>query len=405
MNILVLNAGSSSLKAHLYELDGDTLPSGACPVRPAARAALELRHGSTGPRLTVERNGSPQSAALPSDTPRTELFRRTVEALLPDETTASARGIQLAGHRIVHGGADLTEPTELDDGTVRKLEELVALAPLHLPPELEALRAARALTGGGCRHIGVFDTAFHRTLPLEAKVYPLPYAWFEQGVQRFGFHGINHRYCMTRAAHHLGREPRALRVITCHLGSGCSIAAIANGISVDTSMGFTPLDGIAMGTRPGAIDPGIVTWMLRRGMSLDTVDEALLKGSGLLGVSGVSGDMRDILQAAEQGNERAALAYEIFVRQLTKTIAGAVTVLGGLDALVFTAGIGEHSPKVRADVAARLAMFGVRIDPSRNALQGTDRIISPERAAPAVLVVEANEEWQIVCECVERKRS
>jgi acetate kinase len=248
--------------------------------------------------------------------------------------------------------------------------------------------------------VAVFDTSFHRRLPEAAAVYPGPYEWLARGIRRYGFHGINHQYCAERASQLLGRELNSLKLVTCHLGNGCSLAAIRNGRSVDTTMGFTPLDGLMMGTRSGSIDPGILTYLLREEkVTGQQIDDLLNKKSGLLGISGFSGDMRQIVPAMKGGNPRAKLAFEMFVHRLQAGIGAMVAVLGGIDALVFTAGIGENSQELRAAACANFAFLGLKLDATKNQQSTADQEISLADSAVRVLIVRAQEDWAIACDC------
>ena len=242
-----------------------------------------------------------------------------------------------------------------------------AFAPLHIDAELEGVRIVENLLGA-VPQVAVFDTGFHRQMPLSAAIYPGPYEWFESGIRRYGFHGINHRYCGERAAQFLGKDKEALKVVTCHLGNGCSLAAVDGSRSVDTTMGFTPLDGLMMGTRCGAVDPGILTFLMRQGqLDANEIDGVLNHKSGLLGISGISGDMRDILAAIGRGHERAKLAFDIYVHRLRAAIAAMAAAMGGMDVLVFTAGVGENSAEVRAAACDGLEFLGIRLDAQVNA--------------------------------------
>ena len=282
----------------------------------------------------------------------------------------------------------------------RQLPGVSLFAPLHNRAELEGMEIVGKLLGP-VPQVAVFDTGFHRTMPQSAAVYPGPYEWFEQGIRRYGFHGINHQYCAERAAQMLGRTSTSLRVVSCHLGNGCSLAAIRNGQSVDTTMGFTPLEGLMMGTRSGSVDPGILTYLMRQHkMTGEQLDEMLNKHSGLLGVSGISGDMRDVLAAAAKKNDRAKLALEIYVHRLQAGIGAMVAVLGGIDALVFTAGVGENSSEVRAAACENLSFLGVRLDPEKNARRSDNDIdISARDTAVRVFVIHAEEDWMIARAC------
>jgi acetate kinase len=243
-------------------------------------------------------------------------------------------------------------------------------------------------------------------MPLAAKVYPGPYEWFENGIHRYGFHGINHQYCAGRAARVLGRELNSLKVVSCHLGNGCSLAAIRGGQSIDTTMGFTPLEGLMMGTRSGSVDPGILTYLMRqKGISGQQLDEILNKQSGLLGVSGISGDLREILAAIKKGNARAKLALDIYVHRLQSGIGAMVAVLGGLAALIFSAGVGENSPEVRAATCENFGYLGLKLDPKKNLQSFSDKDIAASDSSVRVLVIHAQEDWAIAQECWKLKRT
>ncbi|HWC16667.1 MAG TPA: acetate/propionate family kinase, partial [Terriglobales bacterium] len=253
---------------------------------------------------------------------------------------------------------------------------------------------------GPVPQVAVFDTGFHPQLPLSAAIYPGPYEWFESGIRRYGFHGINHQYCASRAAQLLKKDSQSLKLVTCHLGNGCSVTAIDGGRSVDTTMGFTPLDGLMMGTRSGSVDPGILIYLLRqRHLDAEQIDEILNKKSGLLGISGFSSDMREILAAIERGHKRAKLAFDIFVHRLQTAIGGMAAVLGGMDALVFTAGIGENSAAVRAAACKSFAFLGLKIKNELNARPALDQEISTAGSKVRVLVIRAEEDWAIAAEC------
>jgi acetate kinase len=305
------------------------------------------------------------------------------------------------GHRVVHGGAVFHDSVRIDAKVKQTLAELSALAPLHNPPALAAIEAAeRALPH--VPQVAVFDTAFFAKLPPSAFVYPLPYEWYtDWGVRRFGFHGISHAYCASRAAEMLGRDLASLRLIICHLGNGCSASAVRGGAPVATSMGFTPLDGLMMGTRCGSVDPSILVHALRnKGVSADALDHALNHASGLLGVSGVSSDLREVEKAADAGNERARLALTIFADRVRQTIGAYAATMGGVDALVFTAGIGEHSARIRAAACDGLSCLGLHIDAGRNGSCRADADIATVDSPGRILVLHTREEWLIARETV-----
>lgn len=345
MKILVLNAGSSSLKCRYDEITG---PPPSDPPAPAWETSIDW----TGGDRTA---GDPTAAALQS-VPGT---------------------VDVVGHRIVHGGS-IHETSLLTDEVRQAIASASAIAPAHNRRELQVIDEARRFFGDRVRQVAVFDTAFHATLAPCAYVYPGPYAWLEEGIRRFGFHGISHQYVSRRAAELIGSEiPAPLRMVTCHLGNGASLAAVRDGKCVDTTMGFTPLEGLMMGSRSGSIDPGILIHLMRRhGSTADQLDHILNLESGLLGVSGISGDMREILAAMDNGNPRARLAFEIYAHRLLREIGGMIAVLGGLDALLFTGGVGENCAPLRARAAERL-----------------------EFLRPRILVVHAEEEWEIAREC------
>jgi acetate kinase len=253
---------------------------------------------------------------------------------------------------------------------------------------------------GDVPQVAVFDTGFHRRMPLVAQTYPGPYEWFEQGIRRYGFHGINHQYCSTRAARLIAKDLKSLKIVSCHLGNGCSVTGIRAGRSVETTMGFTPLDGLMMGTRSGSVDPGILIFLMRKyGLDADQIDDMLNKKSGLLGISGLSGDMRDVLAGMHAGNERAKLAFDLYTHGLRIAIGGMAAVLEGLDVLVFTAGVGENSPEVRAATCKGLDFLGVTINLNRNKERLLDADISSPDSRVKVLVIRAAEDWAIAGEC------
>jgi acetate kinase len=367
--VLVLNAGSSSLKASVLEVGAD----GRVAAPGAPLAATQTAWGSDATRV-VDRRATVGATLA-------ELWR----AGIAPETLAGA------GHRVVHGGMRFTAPTLIDETVLTELSALEELAPLHNAVALEAVRAQRELLPG-LPTVAAFDTGFHATLTEEAYVYPLPWRWYaEWGIRRFGFHGLSVAWSVRRAAELLGRDPGALRLVVAHLGSGCSVTGVDGGRSVSTSMGLTPLEGLAMGTRSGSVDPGILLHVLRqRGLSADQLAEALDHESGLLGISGLSGDMRELAAAAADGNRRARLAIDIFVRRAAAGICVAAASLPRLDALVFTGGIGEHAADVRAAIGARLATLSI---PAVAADHVTvDALLTAPGAPIAVLRVEARED-------------
>ena len=396
MKILVLNSGSSSQKACIYEIDDPI------PVHPPAylwEGRIEWR-GDTAMASVRTRSGIVQTKQV-NVTSREQVIQELLSTSWQGnvQVIGSHSEIDAVGHRIVHGGPHFDDPVVITPDVREAIAGASAFAPLHIDAELEGVKIVENLLGG-VPHVAVFDTGFHRQIPLPASIYPGPYEWFESGIRRYGFHGINHQYCACRAARLLGKDEAQLRLVICHLGNGCSLAAVQGGRSVDTTMGFTPLDGLMMGTRSGAVDPGILIFLMRRGqLSADGIDRLLNYGSGLLGVSGVSGDMRDILAAIERGHERAKLAFEIYVHRLRAAIAAMAAAMGGMDVLAFTAGVGENSAEVRAAACNGLDFLGVRLDACKNARPNLDADVSAASSHVRVLVIRAEEDWAIAREC------
>lgn len=380
----------------MYEVNG---PPGAEPQEPAWLGKIEW--DSSGARVEV-RNGAGASI---KERVAAEMRGGALELLLKALWTGKARAIgaasevEVAGHRVVQGGRNFREATRLTAEARKTIAALAPIAPLHNRAELEGMEIVERLFGA-VPQVAVFDTAFHRRMPEHATLYPGPYEWKEAGIQRYGFHGINHQYCAERAAHLLGRELNALRIVTCHLGNGCSLAAIHGGRSIDTTMGFTPLEGLMMGTRSGSIDPAIVTYLMReKDLSAQQIDEALNEKSGLMGISGISNDMREIVRAMREGNPRAKLAFEMFVYRLRLFIGAMSAALQGLDVLVFSGGIGENSRDVREETCKGLEFLGVKFDAKKNAERQGDYEISQWDSQVPVLVIRAQEDWAIAREC------
>jgi len=407
MNVLVLNSGSSSQKSCLYEI-GDALPDNP----PASIWEGKIEWIDDKAEYSIKNSRGVSRKDLTSVSSRGEAIERLLQSLWSGDTRAisAPSDIDVVGHRVVHGGPQHFVPSFVTAEVKSAIESVSVFAPLHNRAELQGMEIVAKLLGPAPQ-IAVFDTGFHRTMPLSAATYSGPYEWFEQGIRRYGFHGINHQYCAERAAQLLGKNPNSLKLVTCHLGNGCSLAAIREGRSVDTTMGFTPLEGLMMGTRSGSVDPGILTYLMRqKQVSGRQLDEVLNKKSGLLGVSGISSDMRQILAATKNGNEpaklaRAKLALGIYVHRLQSGIGAMIGVLGGVDALVFTAGVGENSPEVRAAVCDNFAFLGLRLDHGKNAQSPLDKDkdkdhdISAPDAAVRVLVIHAQEDWMIAREC------
>lgn len=367
--VLVVNAGSSSLKVKLLPQGWSFLVERIGGAVSASSSLGEV------PAVGVHDHAGALRACL-----------EVLEAHLP------LSEVRAVGHRVVHGGERYTAPVVVDEAVLAALEGLSHLAPLHNPPNLAGIRAARGLLDAP--QVAVFDTAFHATLPPHAYLYGLPRALYrERGVRRYGFHGPSHDFVTRRAAETLGRPREALKLVSLHLGNGASAAAVSGGRSVDTTMGMTPLAGLLMGTRAGDIDPGALLHLLQGGMNVTDLSETLNKRSGLLGLSGVSNDMRDVRRAAAQGNEDAAEAVAVFCYRVRLAVGAFAAAMGGLDAVVFTGGIGQHDAAVRAHTLEGLEFLGVRLEPARNEAHETR--ISEEGAGVAVLVIPTDEERMI----------
>jgi acetate kinase len=398
MKILVLNAGSSSQKSCLYELN-DVLPDR--PPQPLWEAQIDWNHREGVAELKVETaSGTEQEEEFASDS-RQAAISRMLETLWQGKTQVinSLNEIDIVGHRVVHGGQDYQQSTLISPDVKEAIARLSVFAPVHNPVNLEGIEALEKILPNRPQ-VAVFDTAFHAQLPPAAFVYPGPYEWLEDGIRRYGFHGISHQYCARRAAQILNRDLTHLRLISCHLGNGCSLAAIRGGWSVDTTMGFTPLDGLMMGSRSGAIDPGIIIHLLRRSdLTAEKLDNILNRNSGLKGISGVSSDMRQIGEAITQGNERAQLALDIYIHRLRAGIGAMLASLGGLDALIFTAGVGENSAVVRAAACEAFGFLGLKLDGEKNQHSPVDEDIAAVDSAARVLVIHTQEDWEIAREC------
>jgi acetate kinase len=398
MKVLVLNAGSSSLKSCLYEL-AEPLPQ--TPPAPLWEGSVEWENPFRNVRLWARR----QSLPVIDEQPRIRSEGAAAEHLLrtlwegPARVLESPGEVDVVGHRVVHGGEKYSAPARVTAEVKQEIRRLSMFAPEHNPAEADGIETAERIFKSRPQ-VAVFDTAFHQTLPNHAFVYPGPYSWYERGIRRYGFHGISHQYCAGRAAQVLAKDLESLRMVTCHLGHGCSLAAVQNGRSVDTTMGFTPLEGLMMGSRCGTIDPGILIHLLREEKySADRLEVLLNRESGLLGVSGVSDDLRQVLSAIESGNARARLAFDTFIHRLRQSMGAMIASLGGVDALAFTAGIGENSPEVRAAACAGFEFLGLKLDRRKNLESPVDCDIATPDSAVRVLVVAAREDWAIAREC------
>jgi acetate kinase len=404
MNILVLNAGSSSLKASLYRLAGKELPLD--PVVPLWTG--EIDWNSTGTAVLAAKTVDNSTKAERSGTNRTADIHDLLNWIWSGKTQIinSIQEIDIIGHRVVHGGEKYRQPTLINAEVKAEIDRLSIYAPLHNPANLMGINIVESISPN-MPQIAVFDTAFYGDLLEVAYVYPVPYQWLERGIRKYGFHGISHQYCTQRAAKLLERDLKELRLISCHLGNGCSLAAVEFGRCIDTTMGFTPLDGLMMGTRCGSIDPGIILHLLReQEYTVTELDHILNFESGLSGVSGVSNDLREIDKATAAGNIRAKLALDIYIDRLAAKLGSLLPNLGGVDALIFTGGVGENHAGIRAAVADKLAFLGVEIDPALNSLPMTfDRDLATSQSQVRILAIHTQEEWQIAMICSQYSQS
>lgn len=397
MKILVLNAGSSSQKSCLYEL-GAELPKSY--IEPLWYATIDWTQKSGAAIFQVKTHlGASLEEELPVEE-RQKAIAYMLNTLWRGSTSVISQlsDINIVGHRVVHGGNQYNKATFVTPEVKAAITQFAPLAPTHNPANLEGIEAIEQILPQ-IPQIVVFDTAFHSQLPLAAAVYPGPYDWFEQGIRRYGFHGISHQYCTKRAAQILGKPLESLRIISCHLGNGCSLAAVKNGVCIDTTMGYTPLEGLMMGTRSGSIDPSILIHLMRQGMDAEAIADILNKQSGLKGLSGISSDMRQILQAKEEGNQRAQLAFDVYIHRLRSHMGAMLASLGGIDAIIFTGGVGENSAQVRFAALEAFKFLGVKINPDQNEHSPADTDIAADDSAVRVMVVHTQEDWAIANEC------
>ncbi|MFH1652197.1 MAG: acetate kinase [Chloroflexota bacterium] len=393
MKILVINCGSSSIKYQLFDV---------VSLRVLAKGTV-AKIGEKGAYLSQEAGGAKLRRDVPVSSHRSA-FELIVKTLLDpaDGVIRELSEVSAVGHRAVHGGDTFIASTVISDDVVRKMEACVPLAPLHNPANLTGIREAQAIFPD-VPHVAVFDTAFHQTMPPRAFLYALPYEYYgTHKIRRYGFHGTSCRYVAQRAAQVLKQPLSDLKMVICHLGNGVTISAVAEGSSTDTSLGFTPVPGVMMGTRSGDLDPGLIFYLNRQlGLSLDRIDNMLNRESGLLGISGVSNDLRLIIDSADNGNERCRLALEMFAYQIKKYIGAYAAAMGGLDTLVFTAGTGENSPRVRAMVCEGLGFLGIELDAARNeGAIGAEQVISAPHSRVKVLVVPTDEERMIALDTI-----
>ena len=387
MKVLVINAGSSSIKYQLFEMPAEKVLAKGL-LEKIGEETSQLNHFSDSKEHKIKTKAADHSAGM----------KLILDALVGPQTGVikDVSEITAVGHRVVHGGEEFTDSVVINDEVIASIEKFADLAPLHNPPNLTGIKAAQKGLPKALQ-VACFDTAFHTSIPKVAYIYGLPYEIYEKyRVRKYGFHGTSHRYVARRCAAIMGRDKYDVNVITCHLGNGCSITAVKGGKSVDTSMGLTPLEGVVMGTRSGDFDPAILFYLSDKGYSLDELNDMCNKQSGLLGISGVSNDMRNLREQAEAGNDRAKLAFDIFCYRIRKYIGSYTAVLGRLDALVFTGGIGENVAEVRAQVCRNLEQIGIKIDSAANeATIRREGLISSAQSRVKVYCVPTNEELAI----------
>lgn len=389
MKILVINAGSSSLKYQLIDTQGETVVAkGVCE-----RIGIDGKFThKTGDGRVVTRE-----VTMPD---HTAAFEQVKLALISGEGKVldSLSEVAAIGHRVVQGGSKYDRSVLIDEKVLQDIANYSSLAPLHNPAHVQGINAATAAFGKDIPQVAVFDTAFHQTMPAKAYMFGVPYEYYEKyGVRRYGFHGTSHRFVSGRCCELLGKpDGQGTRIITCHLGNGSSIAAVRDGKVIDTTMGLTPLDGFLMGTRSGSLDPSVVTFLMEKeNLTPAQMDEILNKKSGMLGISGVSSDDRDIAKAVEEGNERARLAWDMRTYEIVKFIGGYVAALGGVDAIVFTAGIGENQTELRAEILSAFGYLGLKVDEAANRCRGQEVEITTPDSAVRAFVIPTNEELVI----------
>ncbi len=389
MKVLVINAGSSSLKYQLIDMDSmNVMAKGLCERIGIDGSNLQHKNLVKGISEKVESKMESHADAI----------RMVLDALTDSEygVISSMSEIGAVGHRVVHGSEYFADSCVIDGKVMEALKRCIPVAPLHNPPNITGIEACEKIMPG-VPQVAVFDTAFHQTMPAKAFMYALPYEYYEKyKIRKFGFHGTSHKYVSGEAAKMLNKPIEDLKIITCHLGNGSSVTAVDGGKCVDTSMGFTPLDGVVMGTRTGSMDPAVVTFLMENEkMSAKEVDNLMNKKSGVFGVSGISSDFRDLSAAADEGNERAKLALDMFIYSVTKLIGAYAAAMGGVDAVVFTAGIGENDAAIREKVVENLGFMGIKIDHEKNKIRGEKADVTGEGATVKTLVIPTNEELMI----------
>lgn len=400
MKILVLNAGSSSQKSCLYEIDRQGLPDE--PPEPLWEAAIDWTNHQGFAQIKVKTSTREVLQEEIQTQSNLKAIAHLLATLWQGKTAVinCPSEIDAVGHRVVHGGREYSETVKVTAEVKAAIARLFALAPVHNPMNLEGIEAIESILGTEIPQFAVFDTAFHSHLPDAAAIYPGPYQWVEQGIRRYGFHGISHQYCARCAAQLLCRDLKDLRLIICHLGNGCSLSAVRSGRCVDTTMGFTPMDGLMMGSRSGSVDPGILIHLIREeNYTADRLDRELNRESGLKGISGISADLRQVMAEIDAGNLRAKLALDIYIHRLRSCIGSMLASLEGLDALVFTAGIGENSALVRSLACQAFEFLGLKLDAEKNQSRPSDRDIATTHSTIRVLVIRTQEDWAIAQQC------
>lgn len=394
MNILVINCGSSSLKYQLINMDNEEV---------LAKGLVE-RIGIEGSRVKHTTTGKEEVIIKEPMSDHRRALELVLNALIDTNYGAieSMDEIGAVGHRVVHGGEKFAHSVLIDDEVMEALNDCIELAPLHNPPNIMGIEACKELMPN-TPMVGVFDTAFHQTIPMSNYIYPLPYELYKKyGIRKYGFHGTSHKYVSQRAAEMLDRPIEELNIVTCHLGNGASVCAVQGGKSIETSMGFTPLEGLAMGTRSGDVDPAVIPFIMEKeGLTFDEVNEMLNKKSGVLGISGISSDFRDLEEAAANGNERAKLALELFCNRVKKYIGAYAALMCNIDALVFTAGIGENSISIREQICDGLECINIKLDKELNQVRGKEAILNRDLTSTSILVIPTNEELMIARDTLE----
>ncbi|MBU1144303.1 MAG: acetate kinase [Firmicutes bacterium] len=390
LKIIAVNAGSSSLKFQLLEM----------PSEKIITSGIVERIGMKDSVFSIKLNGE-KIEEIKDIEDHSEAVKMLLERLIDFNIISSFDEINGIGHRVVHGASVITDSCIITEKEIEILESIIDLGPLHLVPNLTGIKAFKKILPD-VKQVAVFDTAFHQTMPEEAFLYAVPYDWYEHyQVRKYGFHGTSHKYVSIRAAELLGKKPEDVNVIVAHIGNGASICAVKAGKSVDTSMGFTPLEGIPMGTRSGNIDPAIIEYMMnKKHKSVKEITNILNKFSGYIGVSGLSSDSRDLVKASEEGNHRASLAINIQAKRIADYIASYYVYMGGADAIIFTAGIGENAPTTRENIIDRLSVLGVKIDLIKNNCRGVEKLVSTDDSKVKVFVIPTNEEVMIARDTV-----